>query len=926
MNYKLLIILFVLLSIFACQDEKIEDNLNEPKKTEEPINEETHLKGWVRIKLKQEPTTEPQLTTRGVVSAGLSGLDQLTEKLHATQMERVFPYSGKFEARARKMGMHLWYDVYFETDISLTRAVSDFSELPEIDKVEPIRRIKNVESATAIAAPLQYTSPKAGENMPFNDPQLKDQWHYYNDGAIRTSVAGADINVFPAWKITTGSPEVIVAVVDGGIDIQHEDLAATIWTNEAEKNGTANNDDNPNGYKDDIHGWNFVDNNATIVAHPHGTHVAGTIAAVNNNGKGVCGVAGGSGQGDGIRLMSCQIFKTDPNDPNKDLGTRRLPAAIKYGADNGAVISQNSWGYELEEGSIPSFDAGDPERLAIDYFIEHAGMDENGNQTGPMKGGIVIFAAGNDNKDYLAYPPAYDKVLSVASMNVDFRKAYYSNYAKWVDITAPGGSYLTSSGAQNTKGQILSTLPNNQYGYMQGTSMACPHVSGIAALAVSKYGVGHPGYTPDLLLQQILGTAKNIDTYNSSYVGKMGAGYIDAGTLIQTDEGIPPQEVKDLSINWKSTKATLTWSVTKDEDNGTPTLYEIYWSNQPLNTLNPSAPPASVNVIKIQVRNLNVGSPISAEITGLTIHTPYYVAIAGVDIFGNRSGLVLQNGETTTNATPIITPEETSPFVLKAHETKNFVYHISDPENNTWTFNFTNGTGGGATATREGESITITVKGPMTNKTGDTPGNYDGTLSVTDEDGAEAHLKISYQIEANHAPALIGSMTLQDIYFSTIGTAQTIDLTPYFTDADGENLQYTVVCPVNGLINSSVENGKLTISALKSGQAEITIEAYDYFKKMAKSSFRIMSRNGSQEVDLYPNPVIDKLNIRMGQDVNGPVRVKLYNSAGTLVIESDVTITPFAPGILDISKLSGGTYTLILNHNGREIKRNIIKL
>lgn len=146
-----------------------------------------------------------------------------------------------------------------------------------------------------------------------------------------------------------------------------------------------------NGYKDDVYGWNFVDNSATIVPHSHGTHVAGTVAAVNNNGKGVCGVAGGSGPWGWGTFVSCQIFKPNPSNPEKDLGSSLLPAAIKYGADNGAVISQNSWGFQYPDRNHTSMDGAT--RAAIDYFINYAGIDENGNQVGPMKGGIVIFAA-----------------------------------------------------------------------------------------------------------------------------------------------------------------------------------------------------------------------------------------------------------------------------------------------------------------------------------------------------------------------------------------------------------------------------------------------------------------------------------------------------------------------------------------------------
>ena len=210
----------------------------------------------------------------------------------------------------------------------------------------------------------------------------------------------------------------------------------------------------------------------------HGTHVAGTVAARNNNGKGVAGIAGGDGSADsGVRLLSCQIFR------NKD-EQGDAAAAIKYAADNGAVICQNSWGYSSTAGvtSMPQL-----LKEAVDYFIKMAGCDANGNQRpdSPMKGGVVMFAAGNENKEFSAYPACYAPTVSVAAMAWDFSKASYSNYAKWVTITAPGGD----QDRFGTEAGVLSTVPKKKvasgYAYFQGTSMACPHVSGIAALIAS---------------------------------------------------------------------------------------------------------------------------------------------------------------------------------------------------------------------------------------------------------------------------------------------------------------------------------------------------------------------------------------------------------------------------------------------------------
>ena len=386
----------------------------------------------------------------------------------------------------------------------------------------------------------------------FDDPLLAKQWHYYNDGSVNARAKkGADCNVKPVWeKYTTGKKNVIVAVVDGGIDITHEDLKDNLYVNEKEKNGQPNVDDDGNGFVDDIYGYNFVTAKDVVggTIEPddggHGTHVAGTVAARNNNGKGVAGIAGGDGSPDsGVRLLSCQIFR------NKD-EQGDAAAAIKYAADNGAVICQNSWGYSSTAGvtSMPQL-----LKEAVDYFIKMAGCDANGNQRpdSPMKGGVVMFAAGNENKEFSCLPACYAPTVSVAAWHWDFSKASYSNYAKWVTITAPGGD----QDRFGTEAGVLSTVPKKKvasgYAYFQGTSMACPHVSGIAALIASYFG--RQGFTNEELKSRLITAYRpyNIDEQNPTYKGKLGKGYIDAEAAFETDTKIRPER-------WVHSRSSLT--------------------------------------------------------------------------------------------------------------------------------------------------------------------------------------------------------------------------------------------------------------------------------------------------------------------------------------------------------------------------------
>lgn len=410
----------------------------------------------------------------GNVPTKAAGLNSLVSSLGISNLQRVFPDAGEYEARTRAMGLHRFYSVTFPEEIPVTKAVSQMQDLSGIVSVSPSRPI--------------YLRAVV------NDPYFSKQWHYYN-----TKTTGADINVKGVWEnYTTGSENVIVCVVDQSVDPTHEDLQGNLWTDASGHTG-----------------YNYARGSYDLSIRPengygddgHGTHVAGTIAAVSNNGLGVAGIAGGDAAKGipGVKIMSHAIFSGTKSASETD--TFR---AIKEGADKGALISQNSWGYSPDgcldgkpDGIVSDAEMAeyrtwteDPAMAkAIEYFIKYAGCDAQGNQKpdSPMKGGLVIFAAGNDDVDYDVTGSNDPNVIMVGAFGYKGTKASYSNYGDWVDIAAPGGDGAASADV------IWSTVPKavsnvgyegiDSYGYCWvGTSMACPHVSGVAALIVSYYG------------------------------------------------------------------------------------------------------------------------------------------------------------------------------------------------------------------------------------------------------------------------------------------------------------------------------------------------------------------------------------------------------------------------------------------------------
>lgn len=428
---------------------------------QEPSSPEKKAPLFVTVEFTDELAESIEREGTKVLASGL-------DEMGIISLERVFPDAGEWEERHREAGLHRFYRVVCSGEQTATKAVKSMSELPYILNAE-------------IEPPVEMDA------IPFNDPFANVQWSLYNDGSISSIFSrGVDINVVPVWEYSTGRSDVIVSVVDSGVDYRHQDLDGVVL------------EPGPEGSRCFVTGHTGY----TLSAERHGTHVAGIIAAKNNNGAGICGIAGGSDGKGGVRIMSCQYNMTDPNNSSSTL-YGDTSAAVVWGADHGAVISQNSWSYSYDseeacrKATIPLTC-----KVAIDYFIKYAGTDKRGNQIGPMKGGVYISSAGNKNWN-CSQPASYEPVIAVGAIGPNGRKTAYSSYGDWCDICAPGGSspYYDSKKRDLIYSTVSSSLGSSGYDYMAGTSQACPMVSGVAALIVSA--MGGPGFTNEDLVEAL---------------------------------------------------------------------------------------------------------------------------------------------------------------------------------------------------------------------------------------------------------------------------------------------------------------------------------------------------------------------------------------------------------------------------------------
>ncbi len=776
----------------------------------------------------------------GSVKTKSEDVNEALAAIGIKSFSRVFPYAGDCEQRTRDAGLHRFYRIEYDKSIPSTKAGSVLESIEGVTKVEMPHKIHR-RSATP------------------DDPYFKWQWDLYNDGSLHLDCIkanntygiqkytdqGADMNLMEVWEnYTTGNPNVIVAVVDGGVDLNHPDLAANCLPG------------GPNGSK------NFTDGSYTIQSDSHGTHVAGTIAAVRNNNLGVAGIAGGDyAKGlPGVKIMSCQIFSDDLEAEYDD--DAASADAIKWGADHGAVISQNSWGYGPDDSNndgvissselqkfknkypaIPDF-----VKAAVDYFIKYAGCQKtppyNQLPDSPMKGGVVIFAAGNDAVNYDPIC-SYEPIVSVGAGTAGYTRAFYSNYGSWVDICAPGGDGLYDDYARTcdsqacyddygayhySRGHIYNLYATREldgydyinYGYMSGTSMACPHVSGAAALIVSYFG--GPGFTNDDCKDLLLEGADNTHINNSKYVGP----WLDVkGSFLRgaPTSAIAPDKVEEFSLEAVRKTVNISFKVPADEDDGKAnTVLCLYGTNR--TAVQSSAPKSigsGVSTEIFTIGDLAAGATFDGTLGEQRYATTYYVKLYAKDLSNNYS---------------------------EASEIKS----ITTPE--------------------------------------------------------------------NHAPTVVTD--LEGVLLYGLNDLKTLSFSDLFSDPDGDPL--TIECKNNDgkVIYISYDKSSIRIKSLEAGTAEISVTVSDGDKTITHVIPVLVKIDAADPAETYPTPVTTDLVIRTEEAAETAVRI--VSSSGKVVYEETKVFSGFDPLIVNFTGLAPGRYTVTISYNGKTYQKTIVKV
>ena len=810
----------------------------------------------------QDLVVQPTTTVLRLSEAAADSLDG------TPGLVRLFPDAGEFEERHRAAGLHRWFVV----DEALGTKATEF--VASLDGVELVEEVGEMEVCSA--------------GIPFNDPEAWHQWHLRNDGSLLSGFRkGADINVVPVWEnFTAGSREVIVAVLDSGADPTHPDLKDVIVP------------EGPNGSRNFIK--DFSSTPYKLYPERHGTHTSSIIAAANNNAYGCCGIAGGSDGTGGVRILSLQTIADGHSGGNS-------AEAFVWAADHGAVIASNSWNYAYDtEDKVPS-QASASIRTAIDYFIQYAGFDANGKQTGPMAGGVVFFSAGNKSWQH-SQPSAYEKVLAVGAIGPDGKDTYYTNYGDYVDICAPGGNY---SAFNSNVGEIYGCVPGPGFALLQGTSQACPMVSGVAALIVSQFG--GPGFTADKLKDILLKGANARATQNlSKKIGPL----VDAlGSF--TYAGYPVPVCTEFTVTPGDASLMFRWKVQAQGTEAVDSYVCYVGENQEeIEHLDPYDVPESVISVTTSTSGKAIGSTVTRPVYHLAPRGIYYCTMAArsaAGVYSNPAAFAkVRIGE---NSAPQITLDTEGPFEVPYFGTMTIDCTATDPDGDPLTI--TTDPGSVAVASWSdlgGGRMRLTIKGDAKRA-----GYYNARISASDGLEGEASLDIKYTLLPNNAPKRTGIIDRMALLIG--GEPVRINLSEYFSDDDGEALRFDAYSSSN-MLRTSTDGSYLTISGVDTGISIVTVTATDGANAKISMSFDVLSQES--EICLYPIPVTKELNIRSLTPCEG--NLTILGPSGNAITSHEFTSAPFAPCVEDMTGLGAGVYKVIIESGGSKMEKTVVKI
>jgi len=578
---------------------------------------------------------------KGVAQTGIPGIDALNRSFDVDRMAAQFPGS---KAKAGLPDLSGYHVVRFNGPQSLQQVMDAYAKSPFVDHVEPI----GIHPVYGTPDDPYYDDP------PVSFPYY--QWHFEQGSADH------DVDAAAAWDLETGDATVLIGIIDSGVRYFHKDLGGylapddvtqgNIWINYGEYGGgkeSNGQDDDLNGYVDDWVGWDWVDgvrpcakgedcgtpDNDPRDFNGHGTHVAGIVGAITNNGYCGAGMAGGWNSGssspaNGVKVMALRAGWED-RAGNGYVRMDFCAQAMYYATNAGATAVNCSWGSSAT-GGFPD---------AVDYAIG--------------QGVLIVAGAGNANNELADYLGARTDVMDVAATDSFDVKAYFSTYGTWVDVSAPGEDILSTL--------HVSDDPDYDYiGLISGTSQACPHVVGLAALLKSY----EPTLSSSEIWNYIVDYADPIDDLNPGYEGKLGSGRINAYSSLNAvgpppPDSIPPADVTDLAAATGTAEGTvdLTWTAPGDDGStGNADTYDVRYQ---LASLGPLDTETEFNVASQATGEPSPGSAGSTEnftVTGLTPNTAYYFALKTADEVPNWSGF-----SNTDSATAAEAPPETPMYV-----------------------------------------------------------------------------------------------------------------------------------------------------------------------------------------------------------------------------------------------------------------------